>query len=123
MIGACFQSYSTRNITAEERRERFLASKAKALAGAPIDIDDSTAWHEVDEPLTSEQRELTSDAVPESDRYSQPSSPTVMNSSLAQRLVKCRYYVQRLLRLFLAHVLLQDNGELQPRHLTGNVYL
>jgi hypothetical protein len=50
-------------------------------------------------------------------------SPAVMNSGLAQRLVKCRYWVQRLLRLSLAHVLLQDNGELQPRRLTGNVYL
>ena len=43
--------------------------------------------------------------------------------SLAQRLGKCRHYVQRLLRLSLAHVLLQDNGELQPHRLTGNVYL
>jgi hypothetical protein len=40
----------------------------------------------------------------------QPSSPAVMNGGLAQRLVKCRYYVQRLLRLSLAHVLLQDNA-------------
>ncbi len=29
----------------------------------------------------------------------------------------------RLIRLSLAHVVLQDNGELQPRRLKGNVYL
>ncbi len=40
----------------------------------------------------------------------QPSSPAVMNSGLAQRLTKCRYYVQRLLRLSLARVLLPDTG-------------
>jgi len=52
----------------------------------------------------------------------QPSSAAVINSGLAQRLFKCRYYVQRLIRFSLAHVFLPDNGELQLRRLTGNVY-
>jgi hypothetical protein len=47
-----------RNFTAEERREKFLAYKARGLAGEPICGDDSTVWHEVDEPLTVLQREL-----------------------------------------------------------------
>jgi hypothetical protein len=34
----------------------------------------------------------------------QPSSPADMNSGLARRLLKCRYYVQWLIRLSLAHV-------------------
>lgn len=51
----------------------------------------------------------------------QPSSPAVMNSGLAQRLLKCRYYVQRLVRFSLARAVLPDNGELQLRRLTGNV--
>ena len=37
-------------------------------------------------------------------------------------LAKRRYYVQRLIRFFLAHAVLPDNGELQLRRLTGNVY-
>jgi hypothetical protein len=57
-----------RNFTAEERRERFLAHRVKALAGEPIEVDDSTAWHEVNEPLTSRQRKQIPDAV--RDRYS-----------------------------------------------------
>jgi hypothetical protein len=37
-------------------------------------------------------------------------------------MTKCRYHVQRLTRLSLAHAVLQDNGELQPRRSAGNVY-
>ena len=47
----------------------------------------------------------------------------LMNSGLGQRFVRCRYYARRLLRLSPAHVLLQDNGELQPPRSTGNVDL
>jgi len=61
---------STRHFTVEERRERFLASQAKALAGEPIDADDSTAWHEVDHPLTSQQRELIPNHAGETCRLS-----------------------------------------------------
>jgi hypothetical protein len=57
-----------RYFTAEEGRERFLASRVKALVGEPINADDSTAWHEVDEPLTSQQRKLITDAMPERGR-------------------------------------------------------
>jgi hypothetical protein len=56
--------------TAEERVERFLASTAEALAGEPVDAHDSTAWYEVDDPLTSYQRELISNVVREGERYS-----------------------------------------------------
>jgi hypothetical protein len=52
-----------RDWTAEERRERFLASTAQALAGEPIDADDSTPWYEVDDPLTSDERELISNGA------------------------------------------------------------
>lgn len=52
-----------RYFTAKERRERFLAGRAKALAGEPIDVDDSTAWHEVDHPLTIKQHQQIPDAV------------------------------------------------------------
>ena len=38
--------------------------------GKPIDADDSTAWHEVDEPLTRQQRKLIPHALRESERYS-----------------------------------------------------
>jgi hypothetical protein len=54
----CANGKHPRDFRAEERREGFLASKAKALAGDPIDADDSTEWHEVDHPLTVQQREL-----------------------------------------------------------------
>ncbi len=59
-----------RSFTAEEAREKFLTARAKDLAGEPIDADDSTAWHEVDDPLTSQQRKLITDAMPERGRYS-----------------------------------------------------
>jgi hypothetical protein len=36
--------------------------------------------------------------------------------------LKCRYCAQWSIRFSLAHVVLPDNGELQPRRLTGNVY-
>jgi hypothetical protein len=54
----CANGKHPRDFTAEERRERFLASKAKALAGEPINAIDSTEWHQVDHPLTVQQREL-----------------------------------------------------------------
>ena len=38
------------------------------------------------------------------------------------RLVKCRYYVQRLIRFYLAHAVVPDNGALQPLRLTGSAY-
>jgi len=60
----------SRNFTTDERRERFLASKAIVLAGEPIDADDSTVWHEVDHPLTGQQRKLISEELPKSGRYS-----------------------------------------------------
>ncbi len=78
-----------RYFTAEERRERFLAGKAKDLAGESIDVDDSTVWHEVDEPLTSQQRKLITDAMPERGRY----SPLLWLKLLepgTDRVVRCR---------------------------------
>jgi hypothetical protein len=78
-----------RYFTAEERRERFLASRAKALAGKPIDADDSTAWPEVNDPLTSQQRKLITDAMPARGRY----SPLVWLKLLepgTNRVVRCR---------------------------------
>jgi hypothetical protein len=40
----------------------------------------------------------------------------------AARFVRFCYYAPQLLLLFLGRVLLQDTGELQQPHLTGNVY-
>ena len=77
-----------RNFTAEERRERFLAYKAKALAGEPIDADDTT-WNEVDEPLTRQQCELLEDVLPKSGRY----SPLLWLKLLepgTDRVIRCR---------------------------------
>ena len=48
----------------------------------------------------------------------QPSAPAAMNCGLAQRVAKCRRYVQRLIRFSLARVVLPDKGELQLRRLT-----
>jgi len=59
-----------RSFTAEEAREKFLVPRAKDLAGEPIDADDSTVWHEVGDSLTSQQRKLITDAMPERGRYS-----------------------------------------------------
>src|SRR5208283_4648536 len=57
------QGKHARYFTVEERRERFLASKAKALAGEPIDADNSTTWHEVNDPPTSQQHQQKPVAV------------------------------------------------------------
>src|SRR6267142_5599926 len=60
--------------------------------------------------------------VPSLDDFGpQPGPPAVTNSGLVQRLIQCHYYVQRLIRLSPAHVVLADNGELQPRHLVRRV--
>ena len=60
--------------------------------------------------------------VPSLDDFGpQPGPPAVTNSGLVQRLIQCQYYAQRLIRLSLAHVVLADNGELQPRHLVRRV--
>ncbi len=78
-----------RFFTAEEAREKFLAARAKDLAGEPIDADDSTAWHEVNDPLTSQQRKLITDAMPERGRY----SPLVWLKLLepgTDKVVRCR---------------------------------
>ena len=65
------------------------------------------------------------------DRYSQfirlrswpvPSPSAVINSGLRRRVTESCYYVQRLTRFYRARVFVQDNGELQPRRLTGSVY-
>ena len=66
----CVNGKHPRNFTAEERRERFLASKAKILAGEPIEADDSTEWHEVNHPLTSPQREMIPISTGATDGYS-----------------------------------------------------
>jgi hypothetical protein len=78
-----------RFFTPEEAREKFLAARAKDLAGEPIDADDSTAWHEVDNPLTSRQRKLITDAMPERGRY----SPLVWLKLLepgTDKVIRCR---------------------------------
>jgi hypothetical protein len=78
-----------RFFTAEEAREKFLAARAKALAGEPIDAADSTAWHEVDNPPTSRQRKLITDAMPERGRY----SPLVWLKLLepgTNKVIRCR---------------------------------
>lgn len=78
-----------RFFTAEEAREKFLAARAKDLAGEPIEADDSTVWHEVDNPLTSQQRKLITDAMPERGRY----SPLVWLKLLepgTDKVIRCR---------------------------------
>lgn len=75
--------------TTEERIERFLAASAQALAGEPIDADDLTAWHEVDDPLTGHQRELISNVVPEGERYS-PLIWLKLREPGTHRVVRCR---------------------------------
>jgi hypothetical protein len=77
------------NFSAEERRERFLVSKAKVLAGERIDVDDSTGWHEVDHPLTSQQRDLISREMQKIGRH----SPVVWLKMLEPgtgRVIRCR---------------------------------
>jgi hypothetical protein len=78
-----------RNFTAGERRERFLAFKAKALAGEPIDVDDAITWHEVDDPPTGQQRKVISEELPKPGRY----SPLVWLKLIEPgtgRVIKCR---------------------------------
>ena len=78
-----------RFFTAEEAREKFQAARAKDLAGEPIDADDPTEWHEVDDPPTSQQRKLITDAMPERGRY----SPLVWLRLLepgTDRVMRCR---------------------------------
>jgi hypothetical protein len=85
----CANGKHPRNFTAEERRERFLASKAKILAGEPIDADDSTSWHEVDHPLTGQQRDLISREMRKLGRH-----PQVVWLKLPEpgtdRVIRCR---------------------------------
>jgi hypothetical protein len=78
-----------RNFTAEEAREKFLAARAKGLAGEPIDPDDSTVWHEVDDPLTSQQRKLITNAMPERGRYS-PLVWLKLLDPLTDKVIRCR---------------------------------
>jgi len=78
-----------RNFTAEERREKSLASKAKALVGEPIDADDPSIWHEVDEPLTSRQRKIIPHALRESDRHS-PLLWLKLREPGTDRVIRCR---------------------------------
>ena len=90
-----------RYFTAEERRERFLAGRAKDLASEPIDAEDSTVWHEVDNPLTSQQRKLITDAMPERGRY----SPLLWLKLLepgTNRVVRCRGRFQHFNGLWVA---------------------
>lgn len=85
----CVNGKHPRNFTAEERRERFVASKAKALAGEPIDVDDATSWHEVDDPPTGQQRKL----IPVSNGATDAYSPLVWLKLLEPgtgRVIKCR---------------------------------
>jgi hypothetical protein len=78
-----------RNFTAEERREKFLASKAKALAGERIDVDDSTEWHEVDHLLTSQQHDLISREMRKIGRHS-PMVWLKLPEPGTDRVIRCR---------------------------------
>jgi hypothetical protein len=85
----CVNGKHPRNFTAEERREKFLAHKARVLAGEPIDVDDSTVWQEVDHPLTSQQRHL----IPVSKESTDGDFPLVWLKLLepgTDRVVRCR---------------------------------
>ncbi|MDR3749160.1 MAG: hypothetical protein P4M04_13600 [Acidobacteriota bacterium] len=104
------KSKHPRNFTAEERRERFLASTAKALAGKPIGAGDSTAWHEVNEPLTSRQRKLIPHALRESDRY----SPLLWLKLLepgTDRVVRCKGRYDHINGTWFAGVSDVENGD------------
>jgi hypothetical protein len=85
----CENGKHPRNFTAEERREKFLAYKARVLAGEPIGGDDSTAWHEVDEPLTVRQRELIPCPTGWTYRYS-PLLWLKLREPGTDRLIRCR---------------------------------
>lgn len=58
-------------------------------------------------------------------RHLSPTGDTLRSAaeqSRVQRVVKFCCYIPKLLLLFLERALLQDNGELQPRRLTGIAY-
>jgi hypothetical protein len=56
--------------TAEQRREKFMAWKAR-LASEPSNPFDLDVWHPVDDPMTSEQFDEFPDAPEDADGYSE----------------------------------------------------
>ena len=85
----CANGKHPRNFTAEERREKFLASKATALAGEPIAPADSTVWHEVDHPLTSQQRDMIPVSKGATDGYSSLIWLKLLEPG-TDRVIRCR---------------------------------